>query len=211
MTFFGFIVRDRRTIFVKLAVEMKLVINLARMALITFASPILGQGLNGAEVCGVDTYWDFTKGECLCSNSNNNNSDDDEDPNVISLAGIFDTTTYDWGPDVFAVTAQLLNQGEWNVLPSGMRLDYKLENANCDETTAARSYWKLRTENGNKPMHGIIGARCSGASVTLARLSGLESVPQLSPASNSAQLSDEEEFPFFSRMVAPNDENGEGR
>ena len=45
--------------------------------------------------------------------------------------------------------------------------------------------------------------------MTLARLTGLEKVPHLSPASNSAALSDKEEFPFFSRLVAPNDERGE--
>jgi len=67
----------------------------------------------------------------------------------------------------------------------------------------------MRTVNGNRPPHGIVGARCSGASIQLARIAGLEGVPQLSPASNSARLSDDTEFPFFSRLLAPNDERGE--
>lgn len=78
-----------------------------------------------------------------------------------------------------------------------------------DETTAARSWWKLREENGDRPLDGIIGARCSGASSTLARISGLEKVPHLSPASNSAALSNKEEFPYFSRLTAANDARGE--
>jgi len=80
----------------------------------------------------------------------------------------------------------------------------------CDETTTMRSYWKIRTENGNKPMHGVIGARCSGATMALSRIAALENVPQISPSSDSAQLSNDIEFPNFSRMVSPNDERGEG-
>ena len=128
---------------------------------------------------------------------------------IIRLAGIFDLTTYDWGRDVFEVTVQLINEGVWGVLPPGNRLVYDLGNAKCDETTAAQAYWKFRTANSDSFLHGIIGCRCSGASVALARISGLEGVPQLSPASNAASLSNDVEFPFFSRLVAPNDEQGE--
>ncbi|CAB9504946.1 TCDD-inducible poly [ADP-ribose] polymerase [Seminavis robusta] len=134
---------------------------------------------------------------------------DNEDQTVIKLAGLFDTSNYVWGPDVFAVTVQLINQGWWDVLNPGDRLEYDLRNTACDETTAVRSYWGLRSANGNKPMHGIIGARCSGASISLARVAGLEAVPQLSPASTSSLLSNKYEFPSFSRMVAPNNERGE--
>ena len=154
-------------------------------------------------ICGTGTYLSNDTNQCLCNPDNNSN----DDPNVIKLAGIFDTTTYVWGPEVFDLTVQLLNQGEWGVLPEGMRVEYQLEDAKCDGTTAAQAYWKVR------PVDGIIGARCSGASVTLAQISGLEEVPHLSPASNSARFSENEgeEFPFFSRLVAPNNEHGEGK
>ena len=165
-------------------------------------------------ICGPGTVHLFNPAgtaECVClPDSPQDVPQYDEDPNLITLAGIIDTTTYTWAPDIFHVTVSLLNQGEWNVLPPDTRIEYQLGNSNCDETTAVRTYWNLRTMNGGKPMHGVVGARCSGASVSLARISGLEGVPHLSPASNSARLSDEEEFPFFSRLVAPNDENGEG-
>lgn len=95
-----------------------------------------------------------------------------------------------------------------------MRVEYQLENSRCDETQAVRSYWNIRTNHlrkqGKRPMHGIIGARCSGPSMSLARVSSLEEVPQLSPASNAARLSNKLEFPFFSRLMAPNNQNGEG-
>jgi ABC-type branched-subunit amino acid transport system substrate-binding protein len=90
-----------------------------------------------------------------------------------------------------------------------LKLRYEIRNTECDETTAVRQYWELRSENQNVPPHGIIGARCSGVSVALARVSGLECVPMLSPASNSAQLSKATEFPFFFRLVAPSNERGE--
>lgn len=134
-----------------------------------------------------------------------------DEPGVIRLAGIFDTTTYNWGPDVFHVTVRLINEGKWDILPPGFRVVYDLENAKCGATTAARAYWKLRKANGNKPMHGIVGARCSAPSVTLARIAGLEGVPQISPASQSTRLSNDGEFPYFSRLMAPNNEQGESK
>lgn len=155
--------------------------------------------------CGDNTVLDAASQQCVCDLSSPPSTVDD-DPNVLQIGGIFDSTTYHWGPAVFDLTVQLLNQREWGVLPAGMRIEYAIENSNCDETTAARSYWNLRTRN----LHCIIGARCSGASVSLARIAQLEGVPQLSPASNSAKLSDDQEFPLFSRLVAPNNEMGEG-
>ena len=133
-----------------------------------------------------------------------------ESSSQIRLAGIFDLTTYDWGFDVFEVTVQLINEGLWDILPPGTRLVYDLEDAKCDETTAARAYWDLRTDNYGEFLHGIIGCRCSGPTTSLARISGLEGVPQVSFASNAASLSDSMEFPFFSRLVAPNNDDGEG-
>jgi len=168
--------------------------------------------------CGLDTLLDAYTNECVCAESiggsaviDEEQQQDDDDPNTIYLAGIFDTTSYSWGPDIFNLTVRLINEGWWDVLSpgTGQKIIYTLDNANCDETTAVRAYWDVRTQNGNRPPHGLIGARCSGASIELARISGLEEVPHLSPTSNTARLSDAKEFPFFSRLVAPNNENGE--
>jgi Receptor family ligand binding region len=141
----------------------------------------------------------------------------DEDPNTIYLAGItpVDTTDFAWTADIFEYTVQLINEG-WrdDILPGfgnndGLRLTYSLENSNCSENLAVRRYWALRTKNGNVPPHGVIGDRCSGATISLARITGLESVPLVSPASTSAKLSSNDDFPFFSRLVAPDNEHGE--
>ena len=134
-----------------------------------------------------------------------------EQKNAIFIGGVYDTEVYYWAHDIFQVTVDVINE-EWNEKdPDHPRLVYALEHSGCDSTTAARSYWKIRTENGGIPPDGLVGARCSGASATLARISGLEGVPHISPTSNSDKLSNTEEFPYFSRIVAPNDERGEGR
>ena len=122
------------------------------------------------------------KSNCSCSDV----EEQQDDPNVITLAGIFDLTVYDWGRDVFDVTVQLLQQGKWGVLPAGTtsttatRIEYYLQDTQCDEITAIRRYWDVRTENGDRPPQGIVGCRCSGASMGLAKVSGLEQVPHLS-------------------------------
>lgn len=130
---------------------------------------------------------------------------------VINIGGIYDLNVYDWAPDIFEVTVDRINR-EWRQAnPRHPRLIVSLDNSKCDETTAARAYWHLKEENGGKPPDGIVGPRCSGPCASLARISGLEQVPQISPSANSDRLSNDEEFPFLSRMVAPNDKRGEGR
>jgi Receptor family ligand binding region len=160
------------------------------------------------DTCGTGTSYNATSAQCTCDAESSHQGI--VNASQIRLAGIFDTTTFTWGPDIVDATVQFINEGWRDALLHNETLIVDLRNSHCDETTAARAYWELRTENGNRPMDGIIGARCSDASITLARISGLEGVPQLSPASNSAKLSDREEFPYFSRLVAPNNQDGEG-
>ena len=122
----------------------------------------------------------------------------------VLIAGIFDRSEFSWGGIIFPFTIQKIRKDfGYN------NLEYVITDSNCDETTAVRAYWELRTMNDDRPMHGIVGARCSGASVSIARIAGLEGVNQVSPASTSSRLSDKEEFPFFTRMVAPDDARGE--
>jgi len=88
-----------------------------------------------------------------------------------------------------------------DVLDDGTVLEWTIADDDCDATTAARAYWDLRTQNGGKP-HGIVGCRCSDASIAVARIAGLEEVPQISPSSTSPTLSNTEEFPFFFRVIS---------
>ena len=160
------------------------------LALLERAAFVAGQGENN----------------CSCS-------DPSDDPNIITLAGIFDLTAYSWGRDVFDVTVQLLHQGHWGILnvTIGPKIKYYMRDTQCDEITATRKYWDVRTENGNRPPQGIVGCRCSGASMGLAKVSGLEKVPHVSQASNSILLSDAQKYPYFSRLVPPSDGRGEGK
>mmetsp|Transcript_21478 Transcript_21478/g.52918 ORF Transcript_21478/g.52918 Transcript_21478/m.52918 type:complete len:924 (-) Transcript_21478:2660-5431(-) len=123
----------------------------------------------------------------------------------VTIAGIFDTSSFFWGEHFFNFTVAKLKSEN----PAYQSLNSVVVDAACDETTAVRAYWKLRTDNNNVPVHGIVGARCSGASVSLARIAGLEKVNMVSPSSTSSILSDVEEFPYFSRLVAPDDSRGE--
>ena len=92
-----------------------------------------------------------------------------------------------------------------DVLNDGTTLSWTIRDTSCDATTASRAYWDDRTQNGNRPSHGIVGCRCSGATLAVARIADLEAVPQISFASTSAELSDDEDFPYFARTVSPDE------
>ncbi|CAB9502247.1 TCDD-inducible poly [ADP-ribose] polymerase [Seminavis robusta] len=160
---------------------------------------------------------------------------EDDNDDTIRIACIFDTTGYDWSPDVFEVTFQLINDGWWGILPTSTttsssnngtsttrtRVTYELMDSNCDAMAATNAYWTMfhndhnnndddnhTTQQPLRRFHGIVGPRCSGAAIALGRFAGLEEIPQISPTTNSAILSDKTQFPLFSRLVPPSDERG---
>ena len=105
----------------------------------------------------------------------------------IKLAGIVDTTNFAWAEALFAVTFGLLNErgngffdelGDYD-LPE---ISHEVLDGGCDGYAAVAAYWGVR------PVHGLVGARCSGASIPLAWMSALDNVPQVSMASTSARL-----------------------
>lgn len=139
--------------------------------------------------------------------------------NGVRLAGILDTTSFEWAPTIFDVTVELLNDannGFFDYLRDQGTLrdnyvhydlgpiSFQLVNSECDEFEALSAYFELA-----QPVHGVIGARCSGASKQLAWMGAIDNVPQISMSSTSAKLSDKSEFPYFSRVVAPDDERGQ--
>ena len=142
-----------------------------------------------------------------------------DDTDVVTIAGVFDTDSFEWGRELLDSTVSWLNspEGRQSIsAPSNTypRFEWDLENAACDPTTASRAYWKVRNRhidesgNGNR-IHGIIGARCSGASIAIARIAGLEGIPQVSFSSSSAALSDKDEYPYFSRVGPTDNANGQ--
>jgi len=171
------------------------------LSVLLLISSLLQKTLAQPDGCGTGTFLDGSSNQCVCAASV------EQDDTRIYLAGLMDTTAFPWAADIFQFTVEQINNGFHGNY--SVPVEYDLVHSGCDETTAVQEYWKLRLQNGNRPPDGIIGARCSGASTSIARISGLEQVPQISPASNSAVLSDDRKFPFFSRMVAPDDERGE--
>ena len=132
----------------------------------------------------------------------------------IFIAGVFDTTNFDWGNELFNFTISMLNNRTdgWHddifENEPAVTIDWAVQDAACDAGIATRAYWDLRRPEQVPVMHGLIGCRCSDASIAVARIAGLENITQVSPTSTSARLSDDEEFPFFSRVVAPDDASG---
>lgn len=124
----------------------------------------------------------------------------------VFVPGLFDTLNFEWGEEIYEFTASLINDHTdgWhdNVLNDGTTLEWSVSDAACDATIAARQYWDIRTRNGGKKPHGVVGCRCSSASIAVATIAGLEEVPQVSPSSTSDKLSDTEKYPFFSRVIS---------
>jgi len=150
--------------------------------------------------------------QCLCDTAqactNTEEEQTNTDPNVLHIAVIFDVTNFDYGHEIFNFTFSLLNDHNngWHddVLNDGSILEWKIADSACNATLATRAYWDLRTQSGGT-IHGVIGCRCSGASIALARIAGLDNVTQNSMSSSSPKLSNVFDFPYFSRVVSPAD------
>jgi ABC-type branched-subunit amino acid transport system substrate-binding protein len=128
---------------------------------------------------------------------------------TVYIAALFDTTGYEWGALVFNATIAMLNNrtdGWWDDI--FLDIESIIMDAKCTEKAAVDNYWRLRTEWG-KPLHGIVGCRCSGASAAVARIAGLENVPQVSMSATSSRLSVSNDYPSFFRLVAPDDDRGQ--
>jgi ABC-type branched-subunit amino acid transport system substrate-binding protein len=134
---------------------------------------------------------------------------------VLTLAFVFDGRFY-WAESIVRHTIQMLNNrtDSWHddIFPAGdvgTVIRGVFEAAECDDTDAARAYWKIRSELGNVAPMGVCGARCTQATMALVAASSGENVPVVSPASNSPVFSDKEQFPLVSTLVAPADARGE--
>lgn len=164
-------------------------------------------------VCGPNTFYDETSDACICNTdppqTQSSSSGERKLANdYIRLLGLFDTENWDWGDELFNYTMSMINDPEdgWqdDILVNGTYLEWDVKNTACDGTTASRAYWADRTDNNGVPPHGLVGCRCSAASISSARVAGLEGVPQVSPASTAKDLSDKSEYPFFARTVSSN-------
>jgi len=160
-------------------------------------------------VCGPNTFLDEDSDSCIC-NCNTSKIIFEEERDIvhdyIRLLGLFDTDNFDWGKELFDYTMSMINDPDdgWQdgILKNDTFVDWDVKNAACDGTEASRAYWDDRTNHSGVPPHGIVGCRCSAASISVANVAGLEGVPQVSPASTSKALSDKLQFPLFARTVS---------
>jgi hypothetical protein len=140
---------------------------------------------------------------------------DDVVDGKVYIAGILDTElSTGYGSEMekhFEMTAQLINDhsdGFWDNILAGTELKVTTANSGCDSALAGPAYWDKR-RNWGQPLHGVVGGRCSGASMAIARIAALEQVLQIAPSATSSKLNDRVEFPYFYRTAAPDDSTGE--
>jgi hypothetical protein len=123
--------------------------------------------IEAALTCGEGTAVDFETEVCYCENI----QETEDNSTEVYIAGLIDTESYDWALEIFNFTVSLINNHTdgWNddIFDDGTFLKWRVANTGCDASVAAKAYWDLRTENGGVPMHGIVGARCSSASIGL--------------------------------------------
>ena len=162
-----------------------------------------------------------TTGMCLCDravvcagdNMQPRELQTSSNQSVVNIAVLFDTAdTFDWARQIIDFTFTLLNDHNdgWHddIFADGTIINYRILDPVCDETAAAKAYWDIRNE-WDGIVHGVVGPRCSGASIAVGRITSLDNVPQISPSSTSRKLSDKEDFPLFSRLVGPSSSEGE--
>ena len=126
----------------------------------------------------------------------------------VYIAGIFDQQ--DDGSYVeeikhhFQLAVALLNNhsdGMWDDVLSDAVVEHTMADSGCSEILGAPAYWSVR--EWGQPLHGVIGCRCSGASMAVQTVAQLEQVPQISMSATSPALSSKTRYPHFYRTIAP--------
>ena len=145
-----------------------------------------------------------------------NNGDDGKYENTVVLAGILDLSDTNWGLwgyHILNLTVQLLNEPNNgfhdDVAESGIHIDWVLgKSSECTIVDAIESFVDLFYRNGQE-IHGIIGCGCSRSTMAVAPLAASEGIPLVSPTSTSQKMSDKEDFPLVSRLVGPDNADGQ--
>ena len=110
-----------------------------------------------------------------------------ENSNTLRLAGILDTTTFDWAETLFSLTVRFLNTPGNGFFDEELKdidaIEHVVVDAGCDGFRALSSYYEVRDN-----IHGVVGARCSGASIPLGWIWALDNVPRISMSSSSSKL-----------------------
>jgi NhaP-type Na+/H+ or K+/H+ antiporter/ABC-type branched-subunit amino acid transport system substrate-binding protein len=126
----------------------------------------------------------------------------------VYVGGLFDYRLTDH--EHFTFAAELVNDktdGFFDDLLPGLTLQATTRDSGCNVNQATTQAWQLAQAWG-EPLHGIIGARCSSASMGVATLTRLTEVPQISARSTNPALSDTDAYSHFFRTCAPDDRQG---
>jgi hypothetical protein len=96
----------------------------------------------------------------------------------VYIAGIFDNRPLPYGSGYgqyskhhFALAVELLNNktdGVWDDVLPDAAIEATQVNSGCAEELGAPAYWSIR--KWGRPLHGVVGCRCSGASIAVARV-----------------------------------------
>ena len=76
----------------------------------------------------------------------------------------------------FNLAVDLINDhtdGFHDDLLVGTMLETMVVSSNCNSITAAQGFWDAWRDWG-RPLHGVVGARCSSASMAVAQIAGLD-------------------------------------
>ena len=126
----------------------------------------------------------------------------------LYVGGLFDYRVRDRYQ--FEFVAQLINDkadGFYDELLPDLTLQTRAVDSGCDPTLATTELWGLAQDWG-QPLHGVIGARCSSASMEVATLTRLRQIPQISARSTNPRLSDMVKYSHFYRTCAPDGRQG---
>eukprot|EP01047_Picozoa_sp_COSAG01_P076785 COSAG01_NODE_13603_length_1560_cov_2.313484_1_plen_361_part_01 len=131
----------------------------------------------------------------------------------VYLAGIFElasnTSFVNYIKHHFTLAVDLINNhtdGVWDDVLMDAQIKLNTADSHCSEQHGAPAYLAMR--EWGKPLHGVIGAGCSGASIAVASVAQLDHMPQISFAATSPRLSNKQHFPFFYRTVTPDGPKG---
>eukprot|EP01047_Picozoa_sp_COSAG01_P065503 COSAG01_NODE_8862_length_2633_cov_4.164562_1_plen_584_part_10 len=158
--------------------------------------------------CGAGTSYVPATGSCTADCSANGTS-----TGHVYLAGIFHLSSSsrhaDYTKHHFTLAVDLINNhsdGVWDDVLTDAHIEINMADSRCSAWKAPAAYWSMR--EWGRPLHGVIGCRCSGSSMAVASIAQIDQMPQISSSSTSPGLSHKEDFPYFFRTVTPDGPKG---
>ena len=125
-------------------------------------------------------------------------------PSEVRVGGLFQRSSIKWARYAAAVMAVDEINSRSDLLAE-TTLRYAVKDSACSAGYAlVGAHELIQTSFSGTGVAALIGATCSGGSAAAAGYAALYEVPQLSPSSTSAALSDSSAYPYFAR-TAPSD------